>query len=85
MNDLFIFSATRNADDAGSIAAPAGRGAPANDLAALGRHFDQCKRPHHWMFTLQYFADTFNGFVAARVVTTLAVVTVLLGLVSLVV
>lgn len=49
------------------------------ELSALGQHLDDCKGQHGRWFELQCIAETMNGFVTARFVTTLVVVTLLIG------
>lgn len=49
------------------------------ELSALGEHLDNCKGLHGRLFALQCVAEKMNGFVSARLVTTLVVVTLLLG------
>ena len=49
------------------------------ELSALGEHLDNCKGLHGRMFALQCAAETMNGFVSARFVTTLVVVALLIG------
>jgi hypothetical protein len=53
------------------------------ELSVLGDHLDSCKRSHGRWFALQCAAERMNGFVAARVVTTLTVATVLISLISM--
>lgn len=54
------------------------------ELSALGEHLDLCRGAHGRLFALRCVAQTMHGFVAARFVTTLLVVALLIGLVSLV-
>ena len=49
------------------------------ELSALGEHLDNCKGLHGRMFALRCAAETMNGFVSARFVTTLVVVALLIG------
>lgn len=49
------------------------------ELSALGEHLNQCKGSHGWLFALQCAAQSIEGFVAARFVTTLAVVALSIG------
>ena len=49
------------------------------ELSALGEHLDSCKGAHSRLFALQCFAESMNGFVSARLVTTLVIATLLLG------
>ena len=49
------------------------------ELHALGEHLDHCKDLHGRWFALQCAAETMNGFVSARIVTTLVVATLLIG------
>lgn len=52
------------------------------DLSALGEHLGSCRAPHRRLFALHCMADTMHGFVAARFVTTLVVIALLVGLSS---
>lgn len=54
------------------------------ELSALGEHLDLCRGAHGRLFALQCAAHAVQGFVAARFVTTLMVLALLIGLVSLV-
>jgi hypothetical protein len=54
------------------------------ELSALGEHLYMCKVSQGRLFGLHCAAEWMNGFVAARLVTTLVVVALLIGLVSLV-
>lgn len=55
------------------------------ELSVLEEHLDLCKESHGRFFALRCAAETMNGFVASRFVTTLVVVVVLLiGVISLV-
>ena len=54
------------------------------ELSALGEHLDLCKESRGRWFGLQCLAETANAFVAARFVTTLAAVALLIGVASLV-
>ncbi len=49
------------------------------ELSALVEHLDRCKRLHGRLFTLYCAAESMNGFVATRFVTTLAVASLLIG------
>lgn len=53
------------------------------ELSALGEHLDSCRGSHGRLFALQCAAHAVHGFVAARFVTTLVVLALLIGLVSL--
>ena len=53
------------------------------ELSALGEHLQACTRSHGRWFALQCVAEHANGFVAARIVTTLAAAALLIGLASL--
>lgn len=55
------------------------------ELSALGKHLHLCRGSHSRLVTLQCAAASLHGFVATRFVTTLEVVTLLIGLVTLVV
>ncbi len=50
------------------------------ELSALGDHLHLCKGSRGRLFRLQCVAESMNGFVAARFVTTLAVIALLMGL-----
>jgi hypothetical protein len=50
---------------------------------ALGEHLDLCQGSRGRLFALQCVAEAVNGFVAARVVTTLTILALLIGAVSL--
>ena len=49
------------------------------ELSALGEHLDHCKGLQGRLFAVQCFAERVNGFMLARFVTTLVVVTLLIG------
>lgn len=51
------------------------------ELSVLGDHLHTCKRSHGRWFALQCAAERMNGFLAARLVTTLTVATLLIGLI----
>lgn len=53
------------------------------DLNALGAHLRLCQGSHADLFSLQSIAKTMHGFVATRFVTTLLVVSLVVGAVSL--
>ena len=44
------------------------------DLNALGEHVHVCRIPHRRLFALRCVAESFNGFVAARFVTSLLLI-----------
>jgi hypothetical protein len=54
------------------------------ELSELGQHLDSCKGSNGRLLALQCVAETLNGFIAARFVTTLVVVTFFIGVTSLV-
>ncbi len=58
------------------------------ELSALGEHLNTCKRMQgrlqHRFFALQCLAESANGFISARFVTTLVVATLIIGVTSLV-
>ena len=54
------------------------------ELSALGDHLDLCRGARGRLFALQSAVQTMHGFVAARFVTTLVVVALLIGVGSLV-
>jgi hypothetical protein len=49
------------------------------ELAALGEHLDHCRAAPGGLSVLQYCGERLHGFVAARFVTTLFIVTLLMG------
>jgi hypothetical protein len=51
---------------------------------ALGEHLDLCQGCRGRLFALHCMAEAVNGFVAARVVTTLTMLALVIGAVSLV-
>lgn len=51
------------------------------ELSALGEHLSQCQGSHGRLFALQCAVQGMEGFVAARFVTTLVVVALLIGFV----
>lgn len=53
------------------------------ELLLLGDHLGSCKSPHRHLFALQCMAEVTRGFLAARLVTTMIGVTVLIGVVAL--
>ncbi len=53
------------------------------ELSALGEHLGHCQGAHGRLITLHCVAETLNGFLASRLVTTLVVATLLIGLASL--
>ena len=53
------------------------------ELSALGEHLDHCKGAHGRLFTFQCVAETLNGFLSARLVTTLVAAALLIGIASL--
>ncbi|MHB8948130.1 MAG: hypothetical protein ACYC4S_03580 [Rhodoferax sp.] len=54
------------------------------ELSALGAHLELCQRSHGRLFFLQCAAQTMHGFVVGRFVTTVVVVALLIGVLSLV-
>ena len=61
-------------------------GAPSTspmELSALGKHLDQCNGTRGHMFLLRCVAQTINGVVARRLVTTWVVIVLLIGVGSL--
>ena len=54
------------------------------ELSELGEHLDSCKGTHGRLFALQCVGEALHGFVTARFVTTLVVVSLLIGATSLV-
>jgi len=55
------------------------------ELSALGDHVSHCNGSRGRMFALRCAADTLAGFIAPRFVTTLVVVMIVFGVVSLIV
>jgi hypothetical protein len=53
------------------------------ELTALGEHLDRCRGSRGRLFKLHCMAESVNGIVAPRFMTTLVVVTVLIGVSSL--
>ena len=53
------------------------------ELSALGEHLGHCKGTHARLFTLHCLAEAMNRFLSSRLVTTLAVAAVLIGVASL--
>lgn len=53
------------------------------ELLSLGDHLGACKHPHTHLFALQCMAETTRGFLAARFVTTMVGVAVLIGVAAL--
>jgi hypothetical protein len=54
------------------------------ELSALGAHLELCQRSHGRLFFLQCAAQTMHGFVVGRFVTTVVVVAILIGVLSMV-
>ena len=54
------------------------------ELSALGEHLNLCRGSNGRLVALQCVAQTMHGFVAARFVTTLVMVALLIGAASLV-
>lgn len=55
------------------------------EITQLGDHFDRCQGARGRLFKLQCVAESMNGFMAPRFVTTLVVVSMLIGAASLVI
>jgi hypothetical protein len=53
------------------------------ELSALGDHLTHCKGKHERWFALRCVAESMDGFVSSRFVTTLMVVVILIGAASL--
>ena len=53
------------------------------ELLSLGDHLGACKHPYTHLFALQCMAETTGGFLAARFVTTMVGVAVLIGVAAL--
>lgn len=53
------------------------------ELSALGEHLGHCKGAHGRLFSLHCVAETLNGFLSSRLVTTLVVAALLIGIASL--
>jgi hypothetical protein len=58
-------------------------GTTALELSALREHLDSCKGTRGHLFSMRCAVQGVNGFVAARFVTTLMVLALLAGIVSL--
>lgn len=54
------------------------------DLSALGEHLVLCRRSRGRLFALHCVAQSMHGFVAARFVTTVVVMSLVISLVSMV-
>lgn len=55
------------------------------ELSALGEHLDSCQGSRGRLFAWHCVAETMRGFVAARLVTTLMAVALLIGVTTLLV
>ena len=55
------------------------------ELSALGEHLDTCQGSRGRLFAWHCVAETMRGFVAARLVTTLMAVALLIGVTTLIV
>jgi hypothetical protein len=55
------------------------------EISALGAHLRLCQQPHVKLAALQCMAQSMHGFVAARFVTTLVLVLLLIACASLLV
>lgn len=53
------------------------------ELSALGEHLGDCIGAHGRLATLRCLGEALNDFLASRLVTTLVVATLLIGVVSL--
>jgi len=53
------------------------------ELSALGEHLNLCNDSHGHLFALHCMAQTLHGFVAPRLITTLVVAALLIGIVSM--
>jgi hypothetical protein len=53
------------------------------ELSALGDHLDDCRKTHSRWFLLRSLGDGLHQFTASRMVTTLFVATVLMGVIAL--
>lgn len=54
------------------------------ELSALGEHLDRCRAVKGRLFSARCVAEGMHGFVASRLVTTLVVAAVLIGISSLI-
>jgi hypothetical protein len=54
------------------------------ELSALGEHLNRCQNSRGRLFALSCVAETMNSFVAGRFVTTVVVVSLMMGVASLV-
>lgn len=53
------------------------------ELLSLGDHLGLCRNPHGRLFALHCMADAMRGFMAARFMTTLLGVALLIGIAAL--
>lgn len=53
------------------------------ELSALGEHLGHCQSTQGRLFTLRCLAETLNGFLSARLVTTLVLAGLLIGMAAL--
>ncbi len=54
------------------------------ELSALGEHLGHCRGSQGGLANLRGIAESLNGFLSSRLVTTLAVAALLIGVASLV-
>jgi hypothetical protein len=54
-----------------------------DEMLVLGEHLHVCRGGNGHLFALRCGADSMQGFVAARIVTTIAVLTLVLGVLLL--
>ncbi|HEX5357153.1 MAG TPA: hypothetical protein VFW93_13110 [Aquabacterium sp.] len=56
----------------------------AGELATLGAHLDLCRRASGKLFLLQCHAESMKGFMSSRIVTTLVLFVLVIGLASVI-
>lgn len=66
-----------------TAALSAAAGASPIELSVLGKHLHACTRAHGRWFALQCGVEQVSGFVASRIVTTLALAALLMGILSM--
>lgn len=55
------------------------------ELFALGEHLNHCRGAHRRLFAMRCVAESVNGFISARIVTSMFIFAVLIGLVSVII
>jgi hypothetical protein len=54
------------------------------ELSALGEHLNHCRGAHRRLFAMRCVAESVNGFISARIVTSMVVLAVLIGMTTLI-